>query len=74
MTRFYGTSALALAVCALMAPAAAHARPAGAQSSGTRAFAIPAGDLAAALSAYSSATGMQVIAAPALIQGQRTGG
>ncbi len=74
MTRFYGTSALALAVCALTMPAAAHAVSAGTQPAGTRAFAIPAGDLAAALSAYSSATGMQVIAAPALIQGQRTGG
>ena len=74
MTRFYGTSALALAVCALTMPATAHAVSAGTQPAGTRAFAIPAGDLAAALSAYSSATGMQVIAAPALIQGQRTGG
>ncbi|RZM01465.1 MAG: TonB-dependent receptor, partial [Sphingomonas sp.] len=68
MTRFYGTSALALVAFALGTPAAQ------AQSAGARAFAIPAGDLARALSAYSSATGMQVIAAPALVQGQRTRG
>ncbi|MEG8017095.1 TonB-dependent receptor [Sphingomonas sp. LR55] len=69
MTRFHGTSALALVAFALAAPTVADA-----QSTGARMFAIPAGDLARALSAYSSVTGMQVIAAPALVHGQRTKG
>jgi iron complex outermembrane receptor protein len=69
MTRFHGTSALALVAFALAAPAVADA-----QSTGAQMFTIPAGDLARALSAYSSVTGMQVIAAPALIRGQRTKG
>ncbi len=69
MTRFYETSALALVAFALAAPTVADA-----QSTGARMFAIPAGDLARALSAYSSVTGMQVIAAPALVHGQRTKG
>ena len=37
-------------------------------------LAIPAGDLASALPAFSRATGMQVLADPALLAGKRTGG
>ena len=58
------TSALALlsAVPALAAPAP---KPV---------LAIPAGDLASALPAFSRATGLQVLADPALLAGKRTGG
>jgi hypothetical protein len=35
---------------------------------------IPAGDLASALPAFSRATGLQVLADPALLKGKRTGG
>jgi len=37
-------------------------------------LAIPAGDLASALPAFSRATGLQVLADPALLAGKRTGG
>jgi len=37
-------------------------------------LAIPAGDLSSALPAFSRATGMQVLADPALLAGKRTGG
>ncbi|PXA82310.1 TonB-dependent outer membrane receptor, partial [Caulobacter sp. D5] len=38
------------------------------------ALAIPAGDLSTALPAFSRATGLQVLADPALLAGKRTGG
>jgi len=71
MKWFHGASALTLAVLAAAGPA-----PARAQGAATRtvAFQIPAGDLARALSTFSSATGMQVIAPPALVAGRRTAG
>ena len=55
-------AALMIAAPALAAPAA---KPV---------LAIPAGDLASALPAFSRATGVQVLADPALLAGKRTGG
>lgn len=66
-----GVSAAALAAMAISAPASARAQAAQGR---TVAFAIPAGDLSSALSRYSSLTGMQVIAAPSLVEGRRTRG
>ncbi|MBY9064388.1 TonB-dependent receptor [Sphingomonas yunnanensis] len=65
MKLLVGTSALTVA---LAAPAQGQA------PAPVVAFAIPAGDLGAALSRYSNVTGMQVIAAPALVAGRRTMG
>lgn len=53
---------------------AAVASPAVAQVDRRTEFRIPSGDLARALSTYSSITGMQVIAPPALVEGRRTAG
>ncbi|SOB79444.1 TonB-dependent receptor [Sphingomonas guangdongensis] len=58
--------ASAAALVVVGAPASGQQRAA--------AFSIPAGELSSALSTYSSVTGMQVIAAPALVQGRRTAG
>ncbi|OYX73479.1 MAG: TonB-dependent receptor [Caulobacter sp. 32-67-35] len=55
-------AALMMAAPALAAPAA------------NSVLAIPAGDLASALPAFSRATGVQVLADPALLAGKRTGG
>jgi TonB-dependent receptor len=68
-----GTSSLAMMVASI-ATGASAAPAAEAQSARPASFTIPAGALAPALSAYSNATGMQVIAAPALVSGRRTNG
>lgn len=60
--------ALVMASFPIVAPAAAA--PAAAQAD----LVIPAGDLSVALAAFSRATGLQVLADPALIRGRRTGG
>ncbi|MBU4436089.1 MAG: TonB-dependent receptor [Alphaproteobacteria bacterium] len=65
-------SALALLATgvAFAAPAAARAATAAVKAE----LAIPASDLSTALPAFSRATGLQVLADPALIQGKRTSG
>jgi TonB-dependent receptor len=60
-----GTASAAALLIAAPAIAAPASKPV---------FAIPAGDLASALPAFSRATGMQVLADPALLAGKRTGG
>ena len=64
MQRFHGVSALSMAL-ALISPVVAQAQPQPNEQASVRSFAIPAGALAPALSAYSNLTGVQVIAAPA---------
>ncbi len=73
MQRFHGVSALSMAL-ALISPVVAQAQPQPNEQASVRSFAIPAGALAPALSAYSNLTGVQVIAAPALVNGRRTSG
>lgn len=60
-----GAASAAVLLAAAPALAAPAAKPA---------LAIPAGDLGAALPAFSRATGLQVLADPALLAGKRTGG
>jgi iron complex outermembrane receptor protein len=67
-----GISILSLAN-ALATPVAAQAQPAAAAGSMMR-YDIAPTDLRAALSQFSRVTGMQVVAAPAVIAGRRTGG
>ncbi|MBB6253872.1 TonB-dependent receptor [Nitrospirillum iridis] len=62
-------SALALAAAALTVTA-----PTARAAQSVTQFAIAAGDLRAALNAYSRATGLQVLADPALLDGKRTDG
>jgi TonB-dependent receptor len=59
-----------MASATLAAPSVASAAPAAAKAN----LAIPASDLSVALPAFSRATGLQVLADPALIQGKRTSG
>lgn len=67
-----GASALAFVAIAGSAGQPAQAQAAEAVPVVT--FDVPAGDLGRALSAFSSAAGLQVIAPPALVQGRRTSG
>lgn len=60
--------ALAMASAAMTTPAAAAPPQAPAE------LVVPAGDLPAALAAFSRATGLQVLADPVLIRGRRTAG
>lgn len=60
-----GTASAAALLTAVSAQAAPAPKPV---------LAIPAGDLASALPAFSRATGIQVLADPALLAGKRTGG
>ncbi|MEE3625492.1 TonB-dependent receptor [Nitrospirillum sp. BR 11752] len=62
-------SALALATAAITTTA-----PAALAAQSVTQFTIAAGDLRAALNAFSRATGLQVLADPALLDGKRTGG
>ncbi len=62
--------ALLLASAAVATPSLAAAASPAAKINVT----IPAGDLASALPAFSRATGLQVLADPALLRGKRTGG
>lgn len=76
MIEFKGVSIFAL-VIALGAPAGAHAQAqAGRDVAAARRvqFDIGASDLRSALTQFSRQTGMQVIAAPAVVAGRRTGG
>jgi TonB-dependent receptor len=61
---------LLMASTTLAAPAVVLAAPVAARAD----LAIPASDLSTALPAFSRATGLQVLADPALIQGKRTSG
>ncbi|MET1757169.1 TonB-dependent receptor [Novosphingobium sp. RD2P27] len=66
--KFTGVSIVSLAA-ALSAPVAAYAQPAQSVR-----FDIGASELRAALSQFSRQTGMQVVAAPAVVAGRRTSG
>ena len=65
-TRALSASVFALAAALAVTPAVATAQAA------HQAFSIPAQDLGRALTAYSRATGLQVAARPALLQGRRS--
>ena len=72
MTHLKGISLLSLAIV-LAAPAVAQAQPKPVAGSAMR-FDIAPSDLRTALSQFSRVSGMQVVAAPSVVAGHRTGG